>query len=57
MTRMPELIDGLPNLNGSEDRVASAMARPGPVYLPAGGGELRTPLSKAAPAQATPDMR
>jgi hypothetical protein len=34
MTQLPEIIDGLPNLSGSEDRVAEAMARPGPVYLP-----------------------
>jgi hypothetical protein len=37
MTPIPELIDGLPNLSGSEDRVAEAMARPGPVYLPESG--------------------
>jgi hypothetical protein len=37
MTQIPEIIDGLPNLSGSEDRVAEAMARPGPVYLPESG--------------------
>lgn len=31
---LPESIDGLPNLCGSEDLVAKAMSRPGPVYLP-----------------------
>ncbi|MBP8304644.1 MAG: glycosyl hydrolase family 57 [Phycisphaerae bacterium] len=30
-------VDGLPNLCGSEDRVAEAMARPGPYYLPESG--------------------
>jgi hypothetical protein len=34
---LPELIDGLPNLSGAEDRVAEAMARPGPVCLPESG--------------------
>ena len=30
---MPEYINGLPNICGSEDRVAVAMSRPGPFYL------------------------
>jgi len=30
----PDIVDGLPNLCGHEDRVAEAMARPAPVALP-----------------------
>jgi Glycosyl hydrolase family 57 len=30
---MPEYVDGLPNICGSEDRIAKAMARPGPYGL------------------------
>ena len=36
-TEIPELVDGLPNLSGSEDLIAEAMARPGPRYLPESG--------------------
>ncbi len=41
---LPETIDGLPNICGSEDLVAEAMARSGPFYLPASGvdfGKIR----------------
>ncbi len=31
---LAETVDGLPNLCGSEDLVAEAVSRPGPVYLP-----------------------
>jgi len=31
---MPEYINGLPNICGSEDSIAATMARPGPFYLP-----------------------
>ena len=34
---MPAYVDGLPNICGSEDRVAQAMAKPGPYYLPESG--------------------
>src|ERR1035437_2646014 len=34
---LPETIDGLPNLCGSEDLIAEAMDRPGPVFLPESG--------------------
>ena len=30
----PECIDGLPNLRGSEDLIAEAMAGSGPIFLP-----------------------
>ncbi len=31
---LPEYVDGLPNLCGSEERIEQAMARAGPIYLP-----------------------
>lgn len=31
---LPEYINGVPNISGSESAVAKAMARPGPFYLP-----------------------
>src|SRR6185295_3566499 len=31
---LPEYVDGLPNICGSENRVAEAMSRSGPHYLP-----------------------
>ena len=31
---LPEYVDGLPNISGSEDLVAETMARSGPFYLP-----------------------
>jgi hypothetical protein len=34
---LSETIDGLPNLSGSEDLVAQAMARSGPFYPPQSG--------------------
>jgi hypothetical protein len=34
---VPEYVDGLPNICGSEDRIREAMARPGPYYLPESG--------------------
>ena len=33
----PEYIDGLPNLCGSEDRIAETMGRSGPFYLSESG--------------------
>ncbi len=33
----PEYINGLPNLCGSEDRIAETMSRSGPFYLPESG--------------------
>jgi len=37
MTNLPAYIDGLPNLSGSEDLIAEAVSRPGPVFLPDSG--------------------
>jgi hypothetical protein len=34
---LPEIIDGLPNICGSEDLIAEAMGRPGPMFLPDSG--------------------
>jgi hypothetical protein len=34
---LPETIDGLPNICGSEDRLAEAMGPPGPIFLPESG--------------------
>jgi hypothetical protein len=34
---LPEYLDGLPNICGSEHRIAGAVGRPGPVYLPESG--------------------
>jgi hypothetical protein len=31
---LPEYVDGIPNICGSEDRIAEAVAAPGPMYLP-----------------------
>ncbi len=45
-----EYIDGLPNISGSEDLVARAMARNGPFYLPDSGidfGRIRSAFSIA----------
>jgi glycosyl hydrolase family 57 len=36
----PEIIDGLPNISGSEDLISEAMARPGPYYLRESGTDL-----------------
>src|SRR5215470_3262557 len=36
-TVLPETIDGLPNICGSEDLIAETMARRGPYYLPESG--------------------
>jgi hypothetical protein len=33
-TALPETVDGLPNICGSENLISEAMARPGPYYLP-----------------------
>jgi hypothetical protein len=33
----PEYVDGLPNISGSEELIADAMARSGPFYLPQSG--------------------
>jgi len=35
---LPEYIDGLPNVSGSENIISQAMARSGPRYLPAHKG-------------------
>src|SRR5262249_37453146 len=35
--RIPEIVDGLPNICGSEHLVAEAMARRGPYYFPESG--------------------
>ncbi|MCZ6654353.1 MAG: glycosyl hydrolase family 57 [Gemmatimonadetes bacterium] len=37
---LPEYIDGLPNICGSEDLIAGATRRPGPVYLAESGIDL-----------------
>ncbi|MGC9972037.1 MAG: glycosyl hydrolase family 57 [Bryobacteraceae bacterium] len=47
---LPEHVDGLPDLCGSEDAVAQAMARKGPIYLPGCGidfGRVRSAFSIA----------
>jgi hypothetical protein len=36
-TSLPEIVDGLPNICGSEDLVSETMARRGPYYLPESG--------------------
>ena len=49
-TALPEMIDGLPNICGSEDRIKEVMARRGPYYLPESGidfGRLRSAFSIA----------
>jgi hypothetical protein len=38
---LSETIEGLPNISGSEDLVAAAMARSGPFYLPESGIDFR----------------
>ena len=48
--RMPESINGVPNICGSEDAVAQAMSRPGPFYLPESGidfGRVRSGFANA----------
>jgi len=50
MTQLPEYIDGLPNISGSENLVANAVARQGPAYLPYCGidfGRVRSAFSVA----------
>lgn len=37
MTNLPNYVDGVPNLCGSEAVIAEAVSRPGPVFLPASG--------------------
>ncbi len=47
---LPEYVDGLPNISGSEDLVAEAMARSGPFYLPESGidfGRIRSAFAIA----------
>jgi hypothetical protein len=47
---LPETVDGLPNICGSEDQVAKAIARTGPHYLPECGidfGRIRSAFSIA----------
>jgi hypothetical protein len=47
---LPEYVDGLPNLCGSEDLVRQAMTRSGPIYLPESGidfGRMRSAFSIA----------
>src|SRR2546427_785121 len=34
---LPDIVEGLPNICGSEDRIAEAMARRGPYYVPESG--------------------
>jgi Glycosyl hydrolase family 57 len=49
-TTFPETVDGLPNICGSEDRIAEAIARRGPYYLPESGidfGRIRSAFSIA----------
>src|SRR5438034_5224162 len=36
-TTLPDIVEGLPNICGSEDRIAEAMARRGPYYVPESG--------------------
>jgi hypothetical protein len=40
-TTLPETVDGLPNICGSEDRIAEAMHRRGPYYLPESGIDFK----------------
>ena len=40
-TAMPELIGEVPNICGHENKVAEALARPGPYYLPDSGVDFR----------------
>lgn len=50
MTMLPEMIDGCPNICGSEDAIASATAKPGPHYLPESGidfGRIRSGFANA----------
>ena len=50
-----ETIEGLPNISGSEDLVAQAMARSGPFYLPQSGidfGRIRRASSRCDEAVA-----
>ena len=47
---LPEYINGVPNICGSEDLVNQAMARAGPIYLPESGidfGRMRSAFSIA----------
>jgi len=47
---LPEIIEGLPNICGSEGQIAEATARPGPYYLPKSGtgfGQVRSAFSIA----------
>jgi hypothetical protein len=47
---LPEYIDGLPNICGSEELIADAVGRPGPLYLPESGidfGRIRSAFSIA----------
>ena len=47
---LSEYIEGLPNISGSEDLVAQAMARSGPFYLPQSGidfGRIRSAFAIA----------
>jgi hypothetical protein len=49
-TALPETVDGLPNICGSENRIAEAMSRRGPYYLPESGidfGRIRSAFSIA----------
>jgi hypothetical protein len=50
MSALAEYVDGLPNISGSEDQVAEAMARRGPFYLNESGidfGRLRSAFAVA----------
>ena len=45
---LPEIVEGLPNICGSEGRIAEAMDRPSPYYLPESGsgfGRVRSAFS------------
>jgi hypothetical protein len=47
---LSEYVDGLPNICGSEDAIAAAMARKGPIYLPECGidfGRIRSGFANA----------
>jgi hypothetical protein len=47
---LPEYVDGLPNISGSEDLIAEAMSRKDPIYLPESGidfGKIRSAFSIA----------
>src|SRR5689334_12627486 len=49
-TALLETVDGLPNICGSENRIAEAMSRRGPYYLPESGidfGRIRSAFSIA----------